>query len=133
MHLSMICLCVSLSLLAIAGSSVKVCARAATVGVQGDCEVVVASVGFPSLQRLPLDRTRVRSGEQWRRRTSYLVPWSPPPLYGTARQGPTSLAWAGRPRSGRGSRVQWAVGPIGEEINLTFSPLISSYTFNFIL
>jgi hypothetical protein len=62
-----------------------------------------------------------------------LCPWSPPPLYSTARQGPTSLAWAGRPRSGHGSRVQWAVGPIGEEINLTFSPLISSYTFNFIL
>ena len=62
-----------------------------------------------------------------------LCPWSPPPLYSTARQGPTSLAWAGRPRSGRGSRAQWAVGPIGGEINLTFSPLISSYTFNFIL
>lgn len=31
----------------------------------------------------------------------------------------TSLAWAGRPRSGHGSRVQWAVGPIGGEINLT--------------
>ena len=35
-----------------------------------------------------------------------LCPWSPPPLYSTARQGPTSLAWAGRPRSGRGSRAQ---------------------------
>lgn len=88
---------------------------------------------FSSLQRLTLDRIRVRSGEQWRRRTSYLVPWSPPLLYGTARQRPTSLAWAGRPRSGLGSWVQWVVGPIGEEVNLTFSPLISPYTFNFIL
>jgi hypothetical protein len=35
-----------------------------------------------------------------------LCPWSLPPLYSTARQGPTSLAWAGRPRSGRGSRAQ---------------------------
>jgi hypothetical protein len=89
---------------------------------------------FPSLQRLPLDRTRVRTvGISGGGEPRTLCPWSPPPLYSTARQGPTSLAWAGRPRSGRGSRAQWAVGPIGGEINLTFSPLISSYTFNFIL
>ena len=87
---------------------------------------------FPSLQCYPLDRIRVESGEPVAAAnlvTRAMVPTSS--TYSTARQGPTSLAWAGRPRSGRGSRFQWAVGPIEREINLTFSPLISSYTFNF--
>ena len=88
---------------------------------------------FPSLQCLPLDRIGLGVGNSGGDEPRTPCPWSPPPLYSTARQGPTSLAWAGRPRSGRGSRAQWAVGPIGGEINLTFSPLISSYTFNFIL
>lgn len=50
------------------------------------------------------------------------MPWSPPPLYSTARQGPTSLTWAGRPRSGRESRSNGPLGPLGKEINLTGSP-----------
>ena len=81
----------------------------------------------------PLDRIGLGVGNSGGDEPRTPCPWSPPPLYSTARQGPTSLAWAGRPWSGRGSRAQWAIGPIGGEINLTFSPLISSYTFNFIL
>ena len=58
---------------------------------------------------------------------------SPPPLYRAARRGPTSLflGWAPLIRA-RVKGPNMAVGPSLVEINLTFSPLISSYTFNFI-
>jgi len=42
------------------------------------------------------------------------VPQSPPPLYMALRDGgPPAVYWAGRPRSGRESRAQFAVGPTG--------------------
>ena len=58
---------------------------------------------------------------------------SPLPLYRAARRGPTSLflGWAPLIRA-RVKGPNMAVGPSLVEINLTFSPLISSYTFNFI-
>ena len=106
----MICFGVYLSLPAIAGSSVKVCARAATVGVEGDGEAAGgvsggggASHRFSASLWIGLGLGVGNSGGDEPRT---LCPWSPPPLYSTARQGPTSLAWAGRPRSGRGSRAQ---------------------------
>ena len=57
----------------------------------------------------------------------------PPYLYIALRQGPTNQKKVGRPRSGRRSRVRRAVGLVREEINLTFSPLISTFTFNYVL
>ena len=56
-----------------------------------------------------------------------------PPLYRATRRGPTSLflGWAPLIRV-RVKGPDMAVGPSLVEINLTFSPLISSYTFNFI-
>jgi hypothetical protein len=38
--------------------------------------------------------------------------------------------WIGRPRSGRRSGSNSVIGPDSEEINLTFSPLISTYHLN---
>ena len=48
----MICLCVYLSVPAIVGSSMKVCARAATVGVGVDGEVRQGVVELPIAERL---------------------------------------------------------------------------------
>jgi hypothetical protein len=52
--------------------------------------------------------------------------------YSAARQGPTSHAWAGRPRSGREIRAH--TRPLGQDggDQLTFSPLISSYILSLI-
>jgi hypothetical protein len=44
-----------------------------------------------------------------------------------------AMYWARHPQSGREVKAQVAVGPAVVEINLTFSPLISTYTLNFIL
>jgi hypothetical protein len=57
---------------------------------------------------------------------------APTPSYSVVRQGPTSLLTGWASASGCESRAQWVVGPIGGEINLTFSPLISPYAFNFV-
>jgi hypothetical protein len=46
-------------------------------------------------------------------KTSLSSQWLPPPIYGTGRWGPTSRAWAGRPRSGRESRPKWPLGHLG--------------------
>ena len=55
-----------------------------------------------------------------------------PPLYRATRRGPTSLflSWAPLIRV-RVKGLDMAVGPSLVEINLTFSPLISSYIFTF--
>jgi hypothetical protein len=59
------------------------------------------------------------------RRTSYRVPRSPP-LYIALSQGPTNHILVGRPRSGRGRGVGSSRWTRSCEINLTFSPLIST-------
>jgi hypothetical protein len=87
---------------------------------------VVAQWSFPSLQRLPLRSVRVLEwGYSGGGEPRQLSPWPPLPLILLRDRGPTSLltGWASPIRT----RVK---GPIGGEINPTFSPLISPYTFN---
>ena len=57
-------------------------------------------------------------------------PWPPPlPFMCAARRGPTSLPRAGRPRSGRESKDQLAVGPTGgDQSNIL--PLDLTLSFN---
>jgi hypothetical protein len=89
-------------------------------------------VELPIASAPPFGSVRVWSGVlQWRRRTSFSGPVAPTPSYSAARQGPTSLLTGWASRFGCESRAQWAVGPIGGEINPTLCPLISPYTFNF--
>ena len=59
--------------------------------------------------------------EPWR-----ACPRPPPPFMCAARRGPTNHNVVGRPRSGRETKsiARW---DDREEINLTFSPLISSF------
>ena len=52
-------------------------------------------------------------------------------LYGTARWGPTSRVGLGVPDQDASQGPSWPLGQL-VEINPTFSPLISSYSFNFI-
>jgi len=124
--------------IAFAGSLVELCARAAMVDAVGRrsrrgrrSRGAGAGGDFPSLSAPPsLDRVRV-----WMVGTvaaanlvsSAAVPTSS--IYGTARRGPTSrlLGWASPIRT----RVK---GPVRRWANwwrsiLTFSPLISPYTF----
>jgi hypothetical protein len=107
-------------------SSVKISARAATVGVEVECGGASgASYRFST----PSRSARVRSvGLLWRWRTSCPEPVAPTPSYSAARQGPTSLltSWVSPIRTR--IKGQWAVGG---EINLTFSPWSHHILFNF--
>ena len=59
-------------------------------------------------------------------------PWPPPlPFMCAARRGPTSLPRAGRPRSGRESKAQLAVGPTGgDQSNILPLDLISYFNLS---
>jgi hypothetical protein len=91
-------------------------------------------VELPFASAPPSRSVRVWSrGLQWRRRTSLSEPVAPTPSYSAARQGPTSLltGWASPIWTRVKGPGQGPTRPIGGEINPTFSPLISPYTFNF--
>jgi hypothetical protein len=51
-------------------------------------------------------------------------------LYGAARRGPTNHDLVGRHRSGRGIKAWLGHWTESMKINLTFSPLISTYDLN---
>ena len=106
---------VYLSVPAIAGSSMKDCARAATVGVEVDGEVHEwQRWSFPSLQCLPLDRIGLGVGNSGGDEPRTPCPWSPPPLYSTARQGPPALLGLDAPDQGVGQGPNEPLGPLVE-------------------
>jgi hypothetical protein len=80
----------------------------------------VAAAVHPIASARPSGMVRVSGvGLQWWWRTWLSEPVAPTASYSAARQGPTSLLTGWASRSGRESRAQWAVGPIGGEINPT--------------
>ena len=120
---------------ATAGSSVKICARAATGGEdlwQLRRRSSNGVLAFPVAAAPLSDRVWVlRWGIVAADEPRVLSSQSPPPLYRLRDGGPPASSWAG-PRLG--CEVK---GPVGRWANWwrsipTFSPLISSYTFTFI-
>ena len=96
--------------------------------------------GLPNASVPRIDRvaTRVFSGETGRRRTSCMEPPTLPLSFiWHCATGAHQPLWAGRPRSGRESRAQLAVGPIGGDqsnilpldITLFFQLYIFIYIF----
>jgi hypothetical protein len=71
------------------GSSVKICARAVTVGVEVECG---GAGGASRRFSTPSRSARVRSvGLLWRRRTSCLEPWPPLPFIVLCDTGPPAF------------------------------------------
>jgi hypothetical protein len=58
---------------------------------------------------------------------------APTSLYSTGHKGPPTIRGLDAPDQGASQRARQAVGLDRVEINLTFSPVISTFTLNFIL
>ena len=103
-------------------------------GVQGRRRrgTVATAVGLPVAYSAPLDRSRVGMVEQWRQRTSLVAPLTPTSyLLYCATGAHQPYIGLGAPDQSASQRPSWPLGQL-VEINPTFSPLISSFTFNFI-
>ena len=101
---------------------------------QGRGRRVAARWCFPTPLRTVDRRPRVVS-RVWRRTTNLvLCACSPLLLFicGAARRGPTNHRSVGRPRSGRDPEGKGPSRWAGPEINLTFSPLISTVLSRFV-
>jgi hypothetical protein len=57
--------------------------------------------------------------------------WPPPLFIAQCDGGLPAMDGLGTPDQGARSRPKWALGPPSREIKLTFSPLISTYIFDF--